>query len=328
MRFQYNFVAAAFGIATFCAAGASQAQTVDPYYSSSYSASSLGSVQNLPTPYGGLTFLDASTILIGGTANQPSGRIYSVPVTRGADNHITSLGSASLFGGPTASIGENNDGGVAFGPGGVLFLTQYSNNQIGEVKPGSINEDKIVAGPPSPSVGALNFVPAGFGGAGGMKVVSYNTGAWFDAALTPDGSGTYDVSYTQIDIDAATPGIQTLTGGPEGFVYIPAGNAQFPVNSLLLAAYQAGKIYSYEVDALGNPLLGTQQTFITGLAGAEGSAIDPVTGDFLFSTFGGNNQIVLVTGFLAPVPEPETYALLLAGLGLLGYSARRRAALR
>jgi hypothetical protein len=27
---------------------------------------------------------------------------------------------------------------------------------------------------------------------------------------------------------------------------------------------------------------------------------------------------------LAPVPEPETYAMLLAGLGLLGFTARRR----
>jgi len=27
---------------------------------------------------------------------------------------------------------------------------------------------------------------------------------------------------------------------------------------------------------------------------------------------------------LAPVPEPETYALMLAGLGLVGFMARRR----
>jgi hypothetical protein len=29
-------------------------------------------------------------------------------------------------------------------------------------------------------------------------------------------------------------------------------------------------------------------------------------------------------GYVAPVPEPETYAMLLAGLGLLGFAARRR----
>ena len=31
-----------------------------------------------------------------------------------------------------------------------------------------------------------------------------------------------------------------------------------------------------------------------------------------------------IRGFLAPVPEPETYALMLAGLGVLGWSAKRR----
>lgn len=31
-----------------------------------------------------------------------------------------------------------------------------------------------------------------------------------------------------------------------------------------------------------------------------------------------------IRGFLAPIPEPETYAMLLAGLGLIGAVARRR----
>ena len=36
---------------------------------------------------------------------------------------------------------------------------------------------------------------------------------------------------------------------------------------------------------------------------------------------------VVVTDFMAaPVPEPETYAMLLAGLGLLGFARRRKQA--
>src|SRR5947209_3779835 len=54
-------------------------------------------------------------------------------------------------------------------------------------------------------------------------------------------------------------------------------------------------IDSYQVDPLGNPLLATRRTFISGLSAAEGAAIDHVIGDFPFSTFGGGNQIVLVT---------------------------------
>jgi hypothetical protein len=39
-----------------------------------------------------------------------------------------------------------------------------------------------------------------------------------------------------------------------------------------------------------------------------------------YTTFGTND------GLTAAVPEPETYALMLAGLGAIGFVARRRAA--
>ena len=42
--------------------------------------------------------------------------------------------------------------------------------------------------------------------------------------------------------------------------------------------------------------------------------------------FGGSYILLAGTadGTLAPVPEPETYAMMLAGLGMLGFMARRR----
>lgn len=39
---------------------------------------------------------------------------------------------------------------------------------------------------------------------------------------------------------------------------------------------------------------------------------------------GGSYELTLSIGQTAPVPEPETYAMLLAGLGLLGLAKRRR----
>ena len=39
--------------------------------------------------------------------------------------------------------------------------------------------------------------------------------------------------------------------------------------------------------------------------------------------YGNTNTVFTVTN-IAPVPEPETYAMLLAGLGLLGFIARRK----
>ena len=97
--------------------------TVDPFYASSYSATSLGSLPGLPTRYGGLTFIDNDTILIGGAANGASGRLYTIDVSRSADNHVNGfVGTATLYDGSATGIGDFNDGGGVFGPGGVLFV--------------------------------------------------------------------------------------------------------------------------------------------------------------------------------------------------------------
>ena len=63
-----------------------------------------------------------------------------------------------------------------------------------------------------------------------------------------------------------------------------------------------------------------------GLTGAEGSLIDPVTGDFLFSTFGGGDRLIVVQGFQAVLPEPSTLLLMTTGLLVIAGLARRRRA--
>lgn len=320
---------AALLLALSAATGAG-AQTLAPTFAADYTITDLGSVSGLPSNYGGLTFVDLDTIVIGGSANTGSGLLYQVDVVRGVGGHITGFsGTAAPF--RAGTIGVNNDGGVTFGPGGVLFTTRYPVNGLGQTKPGSTVEDKVInltsLGVDS-SVGAVGFVPGTFSGAGQIKLASYNSGAWYSATLTPDGSGTYDITgLTLIDVDLTSPGTQKLTGGPEGFVYIPAGNAQFAANSLLLSEYSAGVVSAFEVDGNGDPIQSTRRPFITGLTGAEGAAIDPVTGDFLFSTFGGGSRLVLVSGFISAVPEPATWACwLLGGAAVLARVRRRRAA--
>ncbi len=46
-----------------------------------------------------------------------------------------------------------------------------------------------------------------------------------------------------------------------------------------------------------------------------------ISGQFGPNAFGGQYSVAMQA---LPVPEPETYAMLLAGLGLVGFSARRR----
>lgn len=311
-----------------CVAPLAQAQVLGAGFAADYSVNSLGSVPALPSNYGGLTFLDSDTLLIGGAANGPSGRLYTIDVVRGTGGHITGFsGTATLFNG--GGIGTYNDGGVVFGPGGVLFTSQWPVNRLGQTKPGSTVEDKVIdlsALGVASSHSAINFVPAGFGGAGQAKLVSYGGGQWYSASLTPDGSGTYDLTgLAQVDVDAGTDGIQNLAGGPEGFTYIAHGNKGFANDSLLLSEYQAGIVSAYDVDANGDPIAATRRIFLSGLSGAEGATIDPFTGDFMFSTFGGGSQVVVVSGFVAPsVPEPSSWALMFAGLAAGAAVARRR----
>lgn len=275
------------------------AQTVRAPYDASYTVVNLGSPSGVPAQLGGLTFQagNPNVLLIGGGANGSSGKLYALPVVRDAGQHVTGFaGAATPFG-----DGVYNDGGVAYGPGGVLFLTQYPVNKLGQIKPGETTFFKTTdlnALSVASSVGAINFVPAGFPGAGQAKIVSYNSYRWYTLTLAPDGAGTYDVA-------AATYSV-TTQGGPEGFVYVPQGSPLFSNSSMLVSEYQAGVISAFEVDANGDPQPQSRKVFVEGLSGAEGAVIDPLTGDFIFSTFGGGNRVVAVRGFTAPPSTTTT----------------------
>ncbi|HET7874950.1 MAG TPA: PEP-CTERM sorting domain-containing protein [Methylomirabilota bacterium] len=294
--------------------------TIEPPFDTVYTFTDLGSVPSLPPEYGGLTFkpADPNTLLIGGAGNTAAGRIYEVGVVRGAGNHIVGFsGPATMLG-----FGAFNDGGVVFGPGGVLFLARWPNNELGQVKPASLVEDKITdLGPLGvvASPGGLEFVPAGFPGAGQFKLVSWPGGEWYTLTLAPDGSGTFDITSATLET--------TIVGGPEGIVYVPPGSPLFAAfDSMLVAEWTAGNVVAYSLDANGDPEPLSRTLFITGLEGAEGAVVDPLTGDFLFSTFGGGDRVIVVQGFVPPQPAPAPATLLLLGLGLGGSAllARRR----
>lgn len=278
-------------VASLLAIDRAEAQSMGPDFDKDYEIADLGSVPGLPPPAGGLVIRadEPNTLYIGGSANQGGGAVYRVGLARDTLGRITSFGCAAIS---SFASAPNIDGGLFFGPGGVLFYTAFPTNRIGQIPPGASSPTRIIDLGPlgvSSSTGAATVVPSGFAGAGRLKILSYSASNWYDAALVPDGAGTFDIVGVSSPI--------AIGGGPEGVVYIAAGNPRFATDSILVAEYQAGKVGAYEADANGDPIPATRRDFVVGLGGAEGAAIDPVTGDFLFSTFGGGNRVVVVRGF-------------------------------
>jgi hypothetical protein len=272
---------------------------IAPQYAADYTCLDLGENPGIPPKWGGLTTKlgDPDVLLIGGSANTDLGQLYELGIVRDSACHIVAFGAAPpvLF-----SEAAYNDGGVLYGPDDVLFLARWPVNEIGFLKPGSVVTDKIIDTDPlgvGYSLAALGFVPVGFGGAGQLKFVSWPNGEWYTVGYTPDGNGTFDIGRAAYDT--------FIVGGPEGFVYIEAGNPQFSQNGMLVSEWTANNIAAYDVDNAGNPLPATRRDFVTGLSGAEGAFLDPLSGDFLFSTFAEINRVIVIQGFAPPPPIPR-----------------------
>jgi len=320
-------------VALLAAATRVHAQTIDPFFAAHYSFTDLGSVPGVPPFYGGINFaltsggtFDYDTLIIGGSANDVPGALYSVGVVRDASHHIVGFGGAASFYAEAAFI----DAGLTYGPGNVLFLSRWPVDEIGQQKPGSAATDKVVdmstVGVPEAS-GGMTFVPGTHPGAGQLKYLSWPTGLFYTLGITPDGSGTFDLTSATLET--------TLIAQPEAFAYVPIGSSGFAAPSMLVSELGTGdpndpgsSISAYVLDANGNPIASTRRLFMTDFAGAEGALVDPVTGDMLFSTFAGGDRVVVVHGFAAlTTPEPSSVVLCATGLlGVLVMVRRRRRA--
>jgi hypothetical protein len=267
------------------------AQVIGGPWSGHYSVANLGSAPGVPGYYGGVAFApdDASHLLIGGNANTSIGAVYSIRVQRDSTGHIVGFASsaAKLADAPFV------DGGLAFAPGDVLLYTAFPINVLGQIQPGASGPSKttLLAGlGVGGSAGGCAVVQPTPGGPLRLKLTSPGISRWYDAPLTPDGSGGFDVGL-------ATPrGPAVPSAG--SMAYVEAGQPGFAVDTALVTSCN-GFVGAYSVDSNGDiaTLLGS---FVLSMAGcADGMTLDPLTGDLVIAVW-DLKRIHVVRGFTAP----------------------------
>ena len=265
-----------------------RAQSIGPAYASAYNVSTLAT----PSGVGGgnnyallFSSSDPGTLLVSSNGSP----LYAVPVTRDASGHIVALGTGELFAHTPGSAS-----GVTYAPSNgsslpTLFYGGYFGSTIGQILPGLV--DPSVETDVSQSLAGLAFVPSGFPGAGRLKGANFGS-AWFDIPVAEvNGTGLFTVGAPVV--------VNSILSGTNQIGFVPLGSPLFSSPSILATEYGNGVIATYTADAEGNPVDGTRQVLVEGIAEPEGIAVDPVTGDVLFSSYNGA-PFTIVTGFAVP----------------------------
>jgi hypothetical protein len=284
------------------------AQTVAAPFNALYTVQNIGTIPGLASNWGAITFDhdDPNVLLCTRWATVGVQNLFAIRVVRDAQGHVTG------FTGPLTprAQADHIDGGLDHHPGGVLFYTRYPSgtvgNGIGQFKPGSTVPDRVdpVLGPNW--IGGLAIVPLNLPGGGRLKTLRWPGGQWTDALLAPDANGTFDIlGETQT---------ATLTGGPDGFAYVPREAPLFQGADVMVAEFNTSTLATYQVDAQGDPIAATRQVFATGLGSTFALTVDPVTHDLVHVGWSGTT-VHVIRGFGTPCGPCAIYGTGLAGTG-------------
>jgi len=264
------------------------AQILGPAFTNSYSVRDLGVAGDVPPPYGALHFKTngSVTLLMGGNATDPTAKIYQIQVTRDAQNHIAGFAAVSTYFADAPGIppelpldvAGGIDGGLDYGPGGVLFYTSSGDGAISQIKPGSTGPDKqtrLRDWGIDDGRGGLAFVPTGFPGAGRLKIVSWSSHPWGDTTVTSDGAGTFNIA-------APAKWVDDIVSSATSLAYVKANGSAFAKDSVLVTSQLDERVVVYELDANGDPIAATLRELLSNFW-VKAATVDPLTGDILLT---------------------------------------------
>jgi len=155
--------------------------------------------------------------------------------------------------------------------------------------------------------------------------INRTAGSYAYTATAPDGFfGAGSAANPWLSTNTAADSITISNFGPA----VSAVGGLF-FGSDVNGAFASGALTLLATDALGatstQTIAGSLTSFLgfvstTSMTSLVLSAVQPA-GGFLWPAA---DNLTLATGAVTPIPEPETYALVVAGLGALGVFARRR----
>ena len=227
---------------------------------------------------------------------------------------------------------------AAIAPAHAVVVTQWNFNSVAsDSTPGTGTiAPAIGAGMASLIGGTTSSFASGDASGGSSDPVSGDDSGWNTTTYAAQGTGD------------KTRGVQFLVS-TVGYTHVMVSWDQRHSNTAsryaLFQYTTDGSSFMdamvFEADQGGDKWYNARSMDLSGVAGVANNAnfgfrivatFAPSTTSYLASSTGssygtgGTNRFDMVTVMAAPVPEPETYALMLAGLAAVGLMARRRQA--
>mgnify|MGYP001590598823 CR=1 FL=1 len=252
----------------------------------------------------------SSSLGLGGFGSSVARDVFAGSEAAGNVYRFSNDGSTqSLF----ASGLSGDVRGIAFDPYGDYGFNMLVTTQTGNVYTvDSTGSSTLLANVGADAEG-LDFTPQAFGNIPAHTLVVVSEGTGQLTAITPAGE------KTDLGLHFGTPEMLS-------FVPLNLGDSGNPLEGFYAANYSVNVIKADASDFLayrGDAVI-TDETNHNMYHIFWDSSISAFSTSVI-GTFPNQPEdgVFLTSAILTPVPEPETYAMLLAGLGLLGFVVRR-----